>query len=79
MTQGLRSPTLFSGSQICSLIFQSSVKGSLRKRTPPKAGTPPKAPKWISMFPHTWTHPGPGHPEALWSQEETMSWPSGVS
>jgi len=30
--QGLQSPTLSSGSQICSLVFQSSVKGSLRKR-----------------------------------------------
>lgn len=28
---------------------------------------------------HTWAHPGPGHPEALWSQGETLSWPWCVS
>lgn len=51
MTQGLQSPTFLSGSQIWCLIFQSSVKGSLRKRA--CAGAPPRAPEWIRMCFHT--------------------------
>lgn len=76
VTQELRSPTLgFSDPQ---LDFSAQLQELLQKMGG-EGIPPPWPPWWIRVFLDAWAHPGSGHPEALWSAEEDMSWKWSIS